>query len=403
MSDGDMYFKKIVEYPVHGQRLSFHVSQELFSSDDVDVGTKRLLRSILGPDYGHCKKVLDLGCGYGPLGITLHKVGSERVVHMVDRDALALQYARDNSLLNQVSNAQVYGSLGYSDVAETDFDLIVSNIPAKAGEPVITNFLLGSSAYLQEDGLAAIVIVTPLEDLVSRVLAHPDVEILYRKPWPGHTVFHFRFRSDSERALPSTKALDLDIYGRTQTQFIVGGTTYDMQTVYGIPEFDSRHYRTDLLLDVLTSWNLGQVKNFAVYNSGQGYVPVVASRVLSPDRTVLVGRDLLALRITELNLRKSLGRNCAIESRHQAGVALGINQEVDLFVLILKEDEGQKLHSGLLAQSVTQLSSHGMILVASNITSIRRLENAIRASKTLRVVDRIATRGFEVLGLRVAN
>jgi hypothetical protein len=86
----DAYFKKIVELHIAGTALRFRVAQDLFSSHEVDEGTRLLLRSLTGSDAPAFRRVLDLGCGYGPVGLTLKKLDERRTVHLVDRDALAV-------------------------------------------------------------------------------------------------------------------------------------------------------------------------------------------------------------------------------------------------------------------------------------------------------------------------
>ncbi|MEJ7654646.1 MAG: methyltransferase [Chloroflexia bacterium] len=167
MMNQDPYFKKVIPF-VHGDvSLTFRVSQDLFSSYDVDVGTRFLLRTLATEGVSGGRAILDLGCGYGPIGLTLGKVNKDAEVHMVDRDALAVECARQNAELNELPDAQVYGSLGYYDVRKSDFDLIVSNIPAKAGEPVVTHLLRGAAPSLAPGGLVAVVVVTRLEAFVE--------------------------------------------------------------------------------------------------------------------------------------------------------------------------------------------------------------------------------------------
>ena len=65
----DVFFKKTIPFNFSGQRLLFRVSQDLFSSHDIDVGSKFLLRTVLtSPHVGRPLAILDLGCGYGPMG-----------------------------------------------------------------------------------------------------------------------------------------------------------------------------------------------------------------------------------------------------------------------------------------------------------------------------------------------
>jgi 16S rRNA (guanine1207-N2)-methyltransferase len=176
------HFKKTVTLDHGGRRLELGVAQELFSSHEVDVGTRLLLRTLAGPEHASRRRVLDLGCGYGPLGLALRAAAADRVVHLVDRDALAVEYSRENAARNRLDEVEVYGSLGYADVRGSGFDLIVSNIPAKAGPPVIEQLLLGGAGLLAPGGLVAVVVIAPLRASVTAVLeGAPEVEVVFRR------------------------------------------------------------------------------------------------------------------------------------------------------------------------------------------------------------------------------
>src|SRR4030042_5405033 len=98
--DEDIYFHKTVTFRARKQSLQSRTSEELFSSHDIDTGTRFLLRSIIEAKYDKPQRILNLGCGYGPLGLTLKKIHQDSIVHMVDRDALAIEYSRQNAKLN---------------------------------------------------------------------------------------------------------------------------------------------------------------------------------------------------------------------------------------------------------------------------------------------------------------
>ena len=94
------YFKKVLSFKYEDRPLQFRVAQELFSSYEVDAGTRFLLRTLNQLPVGEIKRVLDVGCGYGPLGLTLKALDIGRTVHLVDRDALAVDFAQQNAELN---------------------------------------------------------------------------------------------------------------------------------------------------------------------------------------------------------------------------------------------------------------------------------------------------------------
>ncbi|MDP3994575.1 MAG: methyltransferase, partial [bacterium] len=131
----DVYFKKEIIYPFKGFKFKFAVAETLFSTFCIDHGTDILIRSIV---VNNPKTILDLGCGYGPLGIILAKTNPDSQVTMVDSNLLAVRYTEHNLQNNSVSNATVLGGLGMESVLDKTFDLIVSNIPAKIGDTAIT-------------------------------------------------------------------------------------------------------------------------------------------------------------------------------------------------------------------------------------------------------------------------
>src|SRR5262245_56843786 len=97
----DTYFKKEVTVDYAGKTLRFRTSDALFSSHDIDDGTRLLLKTLTPNILEGRNKILDVGCGYGPLGIALAAAGA-REVDLVDRDALAVSYAEQNAALNGV-------------------------------------------------------------------------------------------------------------------------------------------------------------------------------------------------------------------------------------------------------------------------------------------------------------
>ena len=156
----DPHYKKTVTLDIGGLSLRFRVSQTLFSSQGIDAGTELLLRALHRTGR-QPQKVLDLGCGYGPIGVALKGLHPNAALHMVDRDALAVRYAAQNALLNGIDDALAYPSIGFDDVGDRDFDLIAANIPGKAGETVIASWLREAPLFLRAQGQVAVVVVSP--------------------------------------------------------------------------------------------------------------------------------------------------------------------------------------------------------------------------------------------------
>ncbi len=396
----DAYFKKIVTLQHGGQTLRFGVAQDLFSSHEVDVGTRRLLRTLAEADSDSFRKILDLGCGYGPIGLSLRKSNRERIVHMVDRDALALEYSRQNAELNQLSGVEIYGSLGYDDVLAADFDLIISNIPGKAGESAISHFLRDALHYLRPGGRVAIVVVAPLASAVAGILDDPGIDILYQRAWSGHTVFHYRFAAGwSESTPPGKKALDRGVYHRKTMTVSFRNLEFPMQTAHGLPEFDTLSYQSELLMAGILSNRSSAPRRAVVFNPGQGHVPVAVWDLMRQGHIVLVDRDLLSLRYSKNNLILNECPGSRITLSHQVGVLARDQEQADLITGVLREAEGSKGVALTLKQAAKQLSPDGTILVAASSTAVTRLERLIRSEKLLRIRKRKRSKGKSLLVL----
>lgn len=392
----DAYVKKTVDLSLPGVKLTFSVSQTLFSSHQVDVGTVHLLKSLVGNlqagPLSNTEKILDLGCGYGPIGVTLGHLRPTSQIHMVDRDALALAFARHNAVINGVADVTTYGSLGYDDVATCDFDLIVSNIPGKAGAKVIQALLLDAYAYLADEGTVAVVVVSPLEDQVLATLTRPDIEILRHDTLAAHAIFHYRFTAPGpDDILP--RALDRGVYDRETITFTVGDLeSLPVQTAYGLPEFDTLSYETLLLVKAMQEFDSDDVEEAVVFNPGQGHVPLLLWQLIAPQTVHLVDRDLLSLRYARQNLADNGCGEEDIAVHHQVAlVPAGVKP--DLVVGVLREDEGPEVIEQALVQAATSLSPDGHVLIAGGSTPITRVLKSKVVGRFLRVVKRKRHKG----------
>ena len=135
-----------------GQRLTFLTDAGVFSKKMIDYGS-RVLLSVL--DFETGEQVLDVGCGYGPLGLTLAKAQGVTAT-MVDINQRALDLAQKNAERNQVS-ADIFQSNVYEKVSGI-FDHIISNPPIRAGKQVVHEVISGSYEHLTEGGDLTLVI-----------------------------------------------------------------------------------------------------------------------------------------------------------------------------------------------------------------------------------------------------
>jgi 16S rRNA (guanine1207-N2)-methyltransferase len=392
----DVYLKKVIDLKQRGKTLQFRVSQDLFSSFQIDVGSRFLLRTIITAGIYSFQKILDLGCGYGTLGMALKSDNEAAIVHMVDRDALAVEFARQNAELNGFGDIQVYGSLGYDDVRENDFDIIISNIPGKAGESVITHFLRDARYFLKPGGLVAIVLVTALESMVKGILDDtPDIEVVLHQVRSGHAIFHYRFTGESgETGNPYVKAIERDVYHRNEASFSQHDLTWQMRAARGLKEFDSLHYRTELLLHGLRDVKRNDSGQAAVINPGQGHVPVFLWHIFRPDKITLIDRDLLSLRYSQQNLAINGCPEDSITLMHGVCFSMDKGEQVDLITGVLREEEGPEAVFATVKNAAGYLIQEGLLLVSGSSTAIARLTERVKARLQLDIIERTKRRGY---------
>jgi len=190
----DPYFKKEIEYELKGDKYKFDIGNTLFSTYDLDDGTDLLLRTMV---YSEPKAILDIGCGYGPIGTILGKKNPEAAVTLLDKDLQAVRYASLNLAKNGVKNAKVLGSVGLEAIGEEKFDLIVSNIPAKIGdEAIVQEFLLKPYDHLTPDGEYWFVVVSALKRLIPKAAAEHNLKVREIKTRHSYAVYCLK-KSDS--------------------------------------------------------------------------------------------------------------------------------------------------------------------------------------------------------------
>lgn len=146
--------RRIVTTTLRDFPMSFLTDSGVFSKHDIDFGSKLLIESFNEPEIPG--DILDMGCGYGPIGIALSKSFPERQIKMVDINERAIALTKENIKNNGVS-AGAWQSDLFEKVTGT-FAAIVTNPPIRAGKKVVHGILSESAHFLAENGELWVVI-----------------------------------------------------------------------------------------------------------------------------------------------------------------------------------------------------------------------------------------------------
>jgi 16S rRNA (guanine1207-N2)-methyltransferase len=157
--------------------FEFLTASGVFSKERIDLGTRLLIESMILPEKG-C--VLDVGCGYGAVGIAAAIFNPDLHVAMVDVNMRAIQLARQNAELNHVWNVEIRHGHLYEPVKDLMFDCIVSNPPVSAGMKTVEAIITEAPAHLTYAGTLQMVVKSKiggkrLQSVFEKAFGNVDV------------------------------------------------------------------------------------------------------------------------------------------------------------------------------------------------------------------------------------
>lgn len=147
---------KYWDYTLRNKNFRFKTDNGVFSKRDVDFGSRLLIEVFEIPNVDG--PVLDVGCGYGPIGLSIAKTYPERYVHMIDVNERAVELSKANAEQNQINNVEIYESDRLVNVTKRDFAAILTNPPIRAGKHIVHDIFEQSHEHLVSQGELWIVI-----------------------------------------------------------------------------------------------------------------------------------------------------------------------------------------------------------------------------------------------------
>ncbi len=147
------------------QSYRFRSTWGLFSPREIDAGTRLLVEHMTIDAEDDC---IDLGCGYGPIGLVMARNAVEGQTWMLDKDFVAVDYAERNAELNGLTNVSATLSNGLVAVRDKPADLVAANLPAKVGKELLYLFLADAHYMLNPGGRLYVVTITGLRRFIER-------------------------------------------------------------------------------------------------------------------------------------------------------------------------------------------------------------------------------------------
>jgi hypothetical protein len=329
------YGSREVPFKFRGREYLFALSHGLFSSAGIDAGSRLLLKvlsTILDEDEASGRPLprsaLDCGSGVGVLGVCAAGALGARV-RAQDRDELARLFTAYNARRNGISAEALISQTEPLLACPPSWVLILSNVPAKAGLPVLEDFVSRSLGLLSPGGRVCIVAVNTLADFFRARILKAGAAILREEAGPGHRVFVYAPEPPGTAAPAGRASRETGgspaggnflaahpCYLRNSGGYCLEGISYSLDTIHGAPGFDSPGGAVEaaakLARRILPAFPETGNGKILVWEGDQGHFPAWLARGFfgaspSPSFT-LAGRNILALEAARHNTLKALGR-----------------------------------------------------------------------------------------------
>ncbi len=146
---------KSYETQINNLAFKFYTDRGVFSKDYLDFGSRVLLETVELEESE--KTIIDMGCGYGPIGLCLAKMYPDKHVYLFDINERAIDLAQKNQKENQISNVSIAISNLFDEV-KINSDVIVTNPPIRAGKQTVFKLYDDAYAHLNTGGILYVVI-----------------------------------------------------------------------------------------------------------------------------------------------------------------------------------------------------------------------------------------------------
>jgi 16S rRNA G1207 methylase RsmC len=372
-----------------GADLALAVPHDLFSTMRIDEGTLLLLEHLPESEPA---SVLDMGCGYGALGLPVAARFPRARVELVDRDLLAVAASSRNAAENRLDNVRTRGSLGFRDLPAEPvaYDWILCNVPARIGTPFIEDLLGSGRLLLAAGGELRVVVINALIPVLEQLREKNGWPLVERARGPRHSIF-----SLAAGGTASAAPADLErLYARDRVE--LGGLK--LQRPFDLGGDDPRRLTSGLpvLIDVLPRQ---APRSVLCFRCGYGALPLLARARWPEARVVAVDRDLLATTFTRINAAELglAGERLDVRENAHLPDALQPDERFELVVGELSPSAGERVAEAELEAIATHLEKGGQALLLSLEKLEREWVRPFALKKKLSIHPLIAREGYAAL------
>ncbi len=437
------YGTREVAFRFRSVDLRFILSHGLFSSADIDSGSRLLLRSLStlwdedrAAGRPLPRSVLDSGCGVGVLGIAAaaalrsEPAAAPLRVRAQDRDELARAFTQANAAINGLGTdlLTAHAESLLAGPADEAWDLILSNVPAKAGAVVLADFVYRSARRLNAGGRVATVVVEPLAEAFRLWIRAAGAPLLREERGAEHRVFVYGAAPAEQGPASRSPAEAGDdpgpAYARSGADFSLEGLSYHIDALHGVADFDTPS--TAAALAAKLTVRLAAIFDLAaedrlrvlVHEGGQGHYPAWLAVLLRTRTTTtgrrpeaaytLCGRNVLALHAARRNLRTALARPESPADNPSSPAIVPVvdpaflpgSEDYDLIVSFPVSVPRTERGADLWAAAARLLRPGGLLVLALPSTDAQRLDR-LKPAAFVRAGD-LRRDGYRALGYRKA-
>lgn len=144
--------ENIIDETISGFKMRFYTGSGVFSRNGIDYGSRLLIETFINDFTQVTGTILDMGCGYGPVGIYAAAAFKNSYVEMADINERSVDFAVKNINYNKVQNAEAFLSDGFSIITKK-YNAVLTNPPIRAGKAVVFSFYEGAYEHLKDGGV----------------------------------------------------------------------------------------------------------------------------------------------------------------------------------------------------------------------------------------------------------